>query len=105
MHSWCRDPALHSVSQGTTKNRTLKGNLTTPFPFLRVCVCVCEVILGVLLLHVFPLCSAECRTNEQCKQTELKKKKKTVRITTLKELNGPTLTQGKYGKTFPVTGL
>ena len=79
MHSWCRDPILQSVSQGTTKNRILKGNLTTPFPFLRVCVCVCacacEVIPRVLLLHGFPPCSAQCRrTNEQGKQTELKKK-------------------------------
>jgi len=47
--------------------------------------------------------SAEQMSNAS--RLSLKKKKKTVRITTLKELNGPTFTQGKYGKTFPVTGL
>lgn len=82
-----RDPVLPSVSQGTTKNRILKGNLTTPFPFLRVCVCVCVKWSYVLLLHVFPLCSECRRTMKDARRLSLKKKP--VRITTLKELNGP----------------
>lgn len=80
-----------------------------------MCGCVCAGVCvrtfvsshpRILLPFASPLTYAGGRKrNEQYEQGEFKKKKKQVRITTVKEWHGPSLTQGICGTTFTVTGL
>lgn len=80
-----------------------------------MCGCVCAGVCvrtfvsshpRILLPFASPLTYAGGRKrNEQYEQGEFKKKKKQVRITTVKEWHGPSLTQGICGTTFAVTGL
>lgn len=108
MHSWCGASGTHSVNQwltvetGTTKYKILKGSLTfipSPMP------CMQSDFRGPAAL---PIPSVFCLLQYIGKEMSsvsflfiffLKE-----RITTIKELNGLSLAQEKYGKTFTVRG-
>lgn len=73
---------------------------------VRVCARLCQVILGsCCLLRPLWLTQEAGKEMSNMSRVSLKKKKKQVRITTVKEWHGPSLTQGICGTTFAVTGL
>lgn len=72
---------------------------------VRVCARLCQVILGSCCL-LRPLWLTQEAGKEMSNMSRVSlKKKKQVRITTVKEWHGPSLTQGICGTTFAVTGL